>query len=147
MIMSTVSTLSLASVLIVVLCIAGFTDASRTKRGLNALRMAINTYTARSALDYNNYGCYCGAGGGGRIMDAVDRCCYAHDRCYESVYNSCRRSAQFIFTRIYCSHGSCTCEDRRGTCAFKACTCDVLFGQCLRGKPYNRANKGNCPDD
>ncbi|KAI8777075.1 acidic phospholipase A2 E [Biomphalaria glabrata] len=141
--MSVIST-SLASALVVLLCIGGFSDAERSERGLPSLPVAITTYTGRNPFDYNNYGCYCGLGGGGKIMDSVDRCCYDHDRCYASVNKDCIIPAQLILNRINCSNGSCSCPNTAGSCAHKTCTCDVQFGVCLKGKPYNRNNKGNC---
>ncbi|XP_060039855.1 putative inactive group IIC secretory phospholipase A2 isoform X2 [Erinaceus europaeus] len=42
--------------------------------------------TGRSALfSYYGYGCYCGLGGKGTPVDDTDRCCLAHDCCYEKL--------------------------------------------------------------
>eukprot|EP00117_Sycon_ciliatum_P027273 scpid102194/ scgid22197/ len=38
-----------------------------------------------AALRYNNYGCWCGVGGGGPTVDSIDQCCKVHDACYGSV--------------------------------------------------------------
>ncbi|XP_068393606.1 putative inactive group IIC secretory phospholipase A2 [Eschrichtius robustus] len=42
--------------------------------------------TGRSAFFSNyGYGCYCGLGGIGTPVDDTDRCCLAHDCCYEKL--------------------------------------------------------------
>ncbi|VDK61901.1 unnamed protein product [Cylicostephanus goldi] len=35
-------------------------------------------------MNFNGYGCHCGLGGDPETppIDAVDECCYHHDRCY-----------------------------------------------------------------
>ncbi|KAI8746698.1 basic phospholipase A2 [Biomphalaria glabrata] len=113
-----------------------------SSRGLLTLDEVITTYTGRSSLDYNEYGCYCGLGGGGTPVDAVDRCCQTHDRCYGET--SCWIT-HITWTEIYCAAGYCVCLDPVGTCEHEACSCDVEFGECLQRAHYNPAHKNYCP--
>ncbi|KAH9489851.1 hypothetical protein Btru_037303 [Bulinus truncatus] len=111
-------------------------------RGLLTLDEVIKAYTGRSSLDYNGYGCYCGLGGQGTPVDAVDRCCQRHDSCYGST--SCWVT-HITWTEIYCDYGYCVCLDQPGTCEHEACSCDVEFGECLKHAHYNAAHKNYCP--
>nr|KAF6444805.1 phospholipase A2 group IIC [Molossus molossus] len=46
----------------------------------------VKLVTGRSAFfTYYGYGCYCGLGGKGTPVDDTDRCCRAHDCCYEKL--------------------------------------------------------------
>uniref|UniRef100_A0A1I7YNN6 Phospholipase A2 n=1 Tax=Steinernema glaseri TaxID=37863 RepID=A0A1I7YNN6_9BILA len=44
-------------------------------------RCALN----HTALEYNNYGCWCGVGGSGTPVDDIDDCCMHHDKCYDAA--------------------------------------------------------------
>ncbi|XP_033095517.1 basic phospholipase A2-like [Anneissia japonica] len=52
-----------------------------------AKMIACTTELSRYSVfdDYHDYGCWCGLGGAGRIMDDSDRCCSKHDECYTDV--------------------------------------------------------------
>ena len=56
--------------------------------------------TGRNPLDYLNYGCYCGLGGKGKILDAVDR--YLHKTLgqYNSQVNQ-RTDTVLFYSAIY----------------------------------------------
>ncbi|VDP33651.1 unnamed protein product [Soboliphyme baturini] len=57
----------------------------RPKRWLKDFAGVIKCVTGRNALDYNGYGCWCGMGGHGTPVDAIDRCCQQHDHCYDML--------------------------------------------------------------
>ena len=46
---------------------------SRSRRSFIDFANMIRCATGRHPFDYLSYGCYCGLGGKGRVLDAVDR--------------------------------------------------------------------------
>ncbi|KHJ76219.1 phospholipase A2, partial [Oesophagostomum dentatum] len=62
---------------------------------------------------YNNYGCYCGYGGGGTPIDGIDKCCEVHDRCYGNAKTTkkCSWSIKLYFDRYKwtCKNGEAVC--------------------------------------
>lgn len=47
----------------------------------------------RPPTDYLHYGNWCGVGGDGASLDAIDSCCRAHDTCYaKGTHHSCPKT-------------------------------------------------------
>eukprot|EP00057_Strongylocentrotus_purpuratus_P021209 XP_011675683.1 PREDICTED: phospholipase A2 OS2-like [Strongylocentrotus purpuratus] len=118
----------------------------------------IKCATGRSGLDYNNYGCHCGLGGEGTPVDATDRCCEAHDKCYDDVIAD-NSLGLFGFCSPYLvtykwSSSSCTCITGGWTnteCKKRTCKCDKDAADCFAqaketydGEKYKGYDKDNC---
>ncbi|MEE6528227.1 hypothetical protein FKM82_030309, partial [Ascaphus truei] len=95
---------------------ASCTSASPHSRALwqfhSLIKCAIPT--SEPLLEFNNYGCYCGLGGGGTPKDTLDRCCQVHDGCYTEAkrLSSCIGLTDNPYTKEYkytCSGTSITC--------------------------------------
>ncbi|XP_062962390.1 putative inactive group IIC secretory phospholipase A2 isoform X3 [Cynocephalus volans] len=98
-----------ASLLIFVSCLTAPTHCSFWQ-----FQRMVKRVTGRSAFfSYYGYGCYCGLGGKGVPMDDTDRCCLAHDCCYEKLKEfGCQpvlNSYQFhiINRTVVCTHVLC----------------------------------------
>uniref|UniRef100_A0A4W2DFP8 Phospholipase A2 n=1 Tax=Bos indicus x Bos taurus TaxID=30522 RepID=A0A4W2DFP8_BOBOX len=93
--------------------------------------------TGRSAFfSYYGYGCYCGLGGKGTPVDNTDRCCLAHDCCYERVKHlGCQPVLNGYQFRVV--NGTVICECALGPgvsclCGLRACECDTQSAYCFR---------------
>ncbi|KAJ8317312.1 hypothetical protein KUTeg_005216 [Tegillarca granosa] len=103
----------------------------RNKRSIADFALMITHKTGRNALQYNNYGCWCGIGGGGNVLDGVDGCCKAHDLCYRWIERQgCHQNGH------YTESGS------NQYCPQQACMCDKRAAECFGRNRYNRNNKG-----
>ena len=107
--------------------------------------------------DLANYGCWCGIGGSGRPVDRIDRCCWAHDKCYEeSRTQNFKCNPKNILYGWHCldKNRIGVCENiiekdssYKVKCANAVCNCDRLFSICVsRGKmnrKYHKISKRN----
>ncbi|XP_033121439.1 phospholipase A2-like [Anneissia japonica] len=82
-------------------------EIGRQKRAVWQFSDMISCTTRVSYLDvmyyYNGYGCFCGQGGSGTPVDALDRCCEAHDNCYQRLRNenTCDVTLLEMYALIY----------------------------------------------
>ncbi|XP_049474867.1 group IIE secretory phospholipase A2-like [Panthera uncia] len=99
----------------------------------------IERVTGKPALQYNDYGCYCGVGGSHWPVDPTDWCCHAHDCCYGRVEKlGCEpKLERYLFSasrhNIFCAG--------RTTCQRQTCECDRRAALCFRHNldTYNRS--------
>ncbi|XP_029366010.1 phospholipase A2-like [Echeneis naucrates] len=99
-----------------------------------------------NSLKYNNYGCWCGFGGGGTPLDEVDRCCKVHDECYEASRKTpgCTSLSDLPYVIAYdftCSDEQVTCSATNDKCEAAVCECDQVAAHCFAQAKYNPENK------
>ncbi|KAM4617834.1 phospholipase A2, minor isoenzyme-like [Discoglossus pictus] len=126
----------------------------RHKRGLLDMIVTLWCYREKlkvPLLGINLYGCYCGTGGSGFPVDAVDKCCFLHDCCYHHsrISLQCYSKVKWQFYHFSCREAQTQCMSLT-LCGRMACECDKQFAECLtQARPktkhffYNR--KDLCP--
>ncbi|EDO40720.1 predicted protein, partial [Nematostella vectensis] len=114
----------------------------RSKRSLVQFGLMIKCTTGRSAFDYNGYGCWCGKGGSGRAVDATDRCCLIHDRCYDAVIRDrvCPWGIN-VYTTVYFRKGCNIFGKTNNPCQYRICQCDSAAVRCFKRSYYNNRYK------
>uniref|UniRef100_R4FJH9 PLA2-Cac-12 n=1 Tax=Cacophis squamulosus TaxID=505434 RepID=R4FJH9_9SAUR len=94
---------------------------------------------SRPTWRYMNYGCYCGAGGYGTPVDALDMCCKVHDDCYgEAEKKGC--DPKLLAYDYYCGRDGPYCRNIKKKCLRVVCDCDVAAAECFARTPYNSRN-------
>ncbi|XP_004603739.1 putative inactive group IIC secretory phospholipase A2 [Sorex araneus] len=97
----------------------------------------VKLVTGRSAFSYYGYGCYCGLGGKGTPVDNTDRCCQAHDCCYEKLKQGGCQPVLDTY-QFHLVNGSVFCECALGPsvggclCGLRACECDKRSVYCFK---------------
>ncbi|XP_068616718.1 phospholipase A2 [Brachionichthys hirsutus] len=97
-------------------------------------------------LKYNQYGCWCGLGGTGTPLDALDVCCEVHDKCYRAARTApgCTAIADLPYVLVYeftCSNLQLTCSATNSKCQAAVCECDREAANCFARAEYNPEHK------
>lgn len=115
-----------------------------SKRSLKNFGVMIYEVTGRNPLDFNGYGCWCGYGGKGDPVDALDRCCYVHDMCYKVLQSGVCPFKAAVYTLSYLTERGRPLECKRpssywysGKCRYLMCKCDAAAARCFARSLYN----------
>jgi secretory phospholipase A2 len=101
----------------------------------------VSLYSAYS--NFNGYGCWCGNGGFGDPVDAIDSCCKVHDECYDTVEQVYDCSPKVFNMYDYEAQlGSAKCNDPEDSCDYRICKCDKDAAECFY-RNINTFNKTN----
>nr|AHZ08813.1 phospholipase A2 [Micropechis ikaheca] len=121
-------------------CVSLLGAASIRPQPLNLIQFSYliqcANHGSRPSLDYADYGCYCGWGGSGTPVDALDMCCKIHDDCYaDAEKKGC--SPKGTMYDYYCSSDGPYCRNIKKKCLRAVCDCDVEAAECFARTPYN----------
>ncbi|CAH3104341.1 unnamed protein product, partial [Pocillopora meandrina] len=118
-----------------------------TARNLYQFGNMVNCMTNRSRFDYADYGCWCGAGGSGKPVDHVDKCCQIHDKCYDVAMVEKCYFYFHVYSVVYRYQGCRQCdpissypswEDKVDVeCKKAVCDCDSDAALCFSQSVYN----------
>ncbi|XP_048735383.1 acidic phospholipase A2 Cc1-PLA2-like [Ostrea edulis] len=132
-------------ILIVLLTlIVSTAGAGRRKRDLNQFSRMIYMTTGRDPFDFSEYGNWCGLGGNGSVVDAIDECCFHHDNCYDGIIaNPLCESVYIMKYNSGISNRTIECYDE-SPCEKALCNCDRTASFCFQSNraAYNASHKG-----
>ncbi|XP_053517071.1 otoconin-90 [Artibeus jamaicensis] len=94
--------------------------------------------TSRCPEDFESYGCYCGRGGQGEPVDALDRCCWSRHCCLQQVRRLGCLLERLPRSPVGCTDGVPKCVGQ-SLCANLLCTCDQTAAQCMAAASFNRS--------
>ncbi|XP_013790426.1 acidic phospholipase A2 PLA-2-like [Limulus polyphemus] len=135
----------LSVVFVLSLCSCEGLVSGRVKRHLLELGSMVEWTTGRNSYFYAFYGHWCGIGGKGNPVDAIDRCCMAHDKCYGVVSSNeeCRNvnvyKANYRWFTLSITR-DIVCGSDNDRCAGAICECDRQVALCFGQNQYNEAH-------
>ncbi|XP_004637810.1 group IIF secretory phospholipase A2 [Octodon degus] len=108
------------------------------------LKSMVEAITGRSAIpSFVGYGCYCGLGGRGHPVDAVDWCCHAHDCCYQKVCDQGCHPYVDHYDYVIENDTVIVCSELNKTeCDKQTCECDKNVALCLKNRVYRQEYRG-----
>ncbi|XP_062890393.1 basic phospholipase A2-like [Mobula hypostoma] len=132
--------------LLVLLLLSAESDLIESSNFIQLSNMISCIMPGSSALQrFLNYGCYCGLGGSGTPVDDLDRCCQAHDYCYDDAVTKHKctyfRSPAMIIYSYICSTGKLECTGGSGSYDKIICECDRQAAMCFSKVKYNPENR------
>ncbi|XP_077864299.1 basic phospholipase A2-like [Saccoglossus kowalevskii] len=118
----------------------------------------VHSSNVDGALGFVGYGCYCGLGGGGDPVDAIDTCCQSHDECYGGLQeDQCLTMSVYLEGYEY-EHDGCRSDSAKieckssddygggpsARCKSSLCNCDRQLAECLamQATSYNKMYEG-----
>ncbi|XP_061422105.1 phospholipase A2 A2-actitoxin-Cgg2a-like [Lethenteron reissneri] len=105
-------------------------DNHKHKRSSWNFAWMIYRVTGRNPLDYSGYGCHCILGSEGHPVDAVDKCCQVHNRCYDAAFSM--GCAPHLDSYEFSTRGKAiTCRKQGSPCETLACSCDKAAVECF----------------
>ncbi|XP_067019417.1 basic phospholipase A2 PA-12C-like [Acropora muricata] len=113
------------------------TSLKQAKRNLLQFGGMIHCATRRWALEYNGYGCWCGLGGSGTPVDDTDKCCRAHDNCYDDAIKKECNPYVTSYSRKGCTGCASTSK-----CGRIVCHCDAVAARCFAKAKFDPSKKG-----
>jgi len=124
-------------------------ETKRTKRAIigqvQFMKMRLSG-TGKSVLDFENYGNWCGVGGSGGCVDAIDDCCYTHDKCWYAVKKDHKHNcfySMWLTTSSKNPNDPCSTTDQKNVPRVRCCRCDWQFAGCIANhhRVYNSRYK------
>ncbi|XP_031552199.1 acidic phospholipase A2 natratoxin-like [Actinia tenebrosa] len=112
---------------------------TRARRSLYEFYQMIKCETGRDWQDYNLYGCFCGKGGKGTPVDALDQCCFDHDECYDRAAATVCTWPYQIYLDSYWHKNCSECDASKNTaCEQALCECDSRAAKCFKNSKWDQ---------
>ncbi|XP_013395266.1 uncharacterized protein LOC106170257 [Lingula anatina] len=104
----------------------------------------VGCVTGMDPLKYYGYGCHCGLGGHGAVVDPTDECCKIHDECYEMLTRTGQCNWRLTVYLLPYSYSGCKGNNMTpacrlpswywlyGRCRYQICKCDMIAAQCFQ---------------
>ncbi|NXF09864.1 PA2GE phospholipase, partial [Smithornis capensis] len=90
----------------------------------------VKHWTGKSLLSYSGYGCSCSSRGSKEPLDATDRCCHAHNCCYQKLASS-SCSPKWVSYNYFLRESRITCGTGNW-CQTATCACDKAAAECFQ---------------
>ncbi|XP_028921778.1 phospholipase A2 homolog otoconin-22-like [Ornithorhynchus anatinus] len=85
--------------------------------------------------NFTGYGCHCGPGTRGPVLDKIDKCCRGHDCRYDKAEMFGCAPGTHTY-RYYSLPGKIKCVKTRYRCEKMACECDQKAAKCFGKHPF-----------